>query len=197
MRSKALFVLLVVLCLCPVSAGADEQPQQEKADPFTGAPADAVWTIIAFLVLLVVLWKFAWKPLLAALNSRQEYIEKQITDAEEKRKEAQGVLAEYKDELANVEDEGKRIIARRVKESEQQAKEMADEARDKREKMKLKAEADIERARNEAQAQLLARSGEIVLKLGEQVLGRTIDDQDNQRLIDEAIERLKNEEGAK
>ena len=60
--------------------------------------------------------------------------------------------------------------------------------------MKIKAEADLERQRNEAQAQLWVQAGEIVLKLGQDVLGKTVDDNDNQRLIDQAIKRLSKEE---
>ena len=194
MQSKAFCILLVILCVCAAAFGGEAQAEDEGLSPFSGSFADAVWTVIAFVVLLVVLWKLAWKPMLAALNARQEHIEKQISDAEKTRKEAGQVLAEYKAKLENAENEGKQIIAARVKKAEQEASQVMADAREKMEAMKLKAEADIERARNEAKAELFNQAGEMVLRLGQEVLGRVINDEDNQKLIDQAVKRLKQEE---
>jgi len=77
-----------MLCVGAAAFGADAQAEAAgELSPFSGGFGDALWTIIAFVVLLVVLRKLAWKPILAALNTRQENIEKQITDADETRKE--------------------------------------------------------------------------------------------------------------
>jgi len=63
--------------------------------------------------------------------------------------------------------------------------------------MKLKAEADIERARKTARAELFDQAGELVLRLGEEILGRAVSDEDNQRFTGEAVARLKQEESGK
>jgi len=180
--------------VCAAAFGAEAQAGDEGLSPFSGSFADAVWTVIAFVVLLVVLWKLAWKPILAALNARQEHIEKQTSDAEKTRKEAGQVLAEYKAKLENAENEGKQIITTHVKRAQQEAKEVIAKAEEKMEAMKLKLEADIERARNEAKAELFNDAGEMVLRLGQEILGRTINNEDNQKLISEAVEQLKREE---
>jgi len=193
-RFEPFCILLVIVCLCAAAFGADAQVEGRELSPFSGTFADALWTIIAFVVLLVVLWKWAWKPILAALNARQEHIEKQISDAEQTRKEAERVLAEYRTKLKNADSEGKVIIASHVNGAEQEAKEIIAGAKEKTEAMRLKAEADIERDRNEARAELFDQAGEMVLRLGEEILGRAISDEDNQKLIDEAVVRLKQEE---
>ena len=197
MQGKSFCILLVIVCLCAAAFGADSQAQGRELSPFSGTFADALWTIIAFVVLLVVLWKWAWKPILAALNARQEHIEKQITDAEQTRREAERVLAEYRTKLENADSEGKAIIASHVNRAEQEAKEIIAGAKEKTESIKLKAEADIERARNEARAELFDQVGEMVLRLGQEILGRAISDEDNQRFIGEAVARLKQEESEK
>jgi len=184
-----------MLCIGAAAFGADAQGRE--LSPFSGTFADALWTIIAFVVLLVVLWKWAWKPILAALNARQEHIEKQISSAEETRKETERVLAEYRTKLENADSEGKGIIASHVNRAEQGAKEIIAGAKEKTEAMRLKAEADIERARNEARAELFDQAGEMVLRLGQEILGRAVSDEDNQRFIGEAVARLKQEESKK
>jgi F-type H+-transporting ATPase subunit b len=194
-RFESFCILLVVVCVGAAAFGADAQAEAAgELSPFSGGFGDALWTIIAFVVLLVVLRKLAWKPILAALNARQEHIEKQITDADETRKEADRVLAQYRKKLEGAESEGKGIIASHVNKAQQEAKEIVGGAKEQTEAMKLKAEADIERARKTARAELFDQAGELVLRLGEEILGRAVSDEDNQRFTGEAVARLKQEE---
>ncbi len=198
MQSELFCVLLVVVCVGAAAFGADAQAEGAgKLSPFSGGFGDALWTIIAFVVLLAVLWKLAWKPILAALNARQEHIEKQITDAEQTRKEAEHVLSQYRKKLEDADSEGKGIIASHVNKAQQEAKEIVGGAKEQTEAMKLKAEADIERARKTARAELFDQAGELVLRLGKEILGRAVSDEDNQRFTGEAVARLKQEESGK
>ena len=194
MQSKRFCVLLAMLCMSLPAFGSETVPEENPPGPFSGGFADSVWTVIAFVILLLALWKLAWKPMLAGLNARQEHIEKQISDAEDTKKNADKVLTDYNAKLDDVEHEGKRIIAEHVKKAENQGKEKITKADNKIEAMKLKAETDLERQRSEAQAQLWVQAGQIILKLGQDVLGKTIDEADNQKLIDQAVERLSQEE---
>ena len=194
MQSKKFCVLLVMLYMSLPAFGSEAVPGENPPGPFSGAFADSVWTVIAFVVLLLALWKLAWKPMLAGLNARQEHIEKQISDAEETKKNASRVLSDYNAKLDDVENEGKKIIAEYVKKAENQGREVIAKAGSEIEAMKLKAETNLERQRSEAQAQLWVQAGEIILKLGQDVLGKTIDEADNQKLIDQAVKRLSQEE---
>ncbi len=186
-----------MLCVGAGAFGAEAQTEVGELSPFSGGFGDALWTIIAFVVLLVVLRKLAWKPILAALNARQEHIEKQITDADEIREEAECVLAQYRKKLEDADSEGKGIIASHVNKAQQEAKEIVGGAKEQTEAMKLKAEADIERARKTARAELFGQAGELVLRLGQEILGRAVNDEDNQRFTGEAVARLKQEESGK
>ena len=152
----------------------------------------ARWYLVAGL-LLVVLWRLAWKPMLAGLNARQEYIEKQISDAEGTHEKARAVLSDYEAKLADVNREGKGIIAVHVKQAEKEAKEIVTTAKQDAEAMRLKLEVDIERARVQAESELLDEAGGIVLRLGEEILGRAMNEADHERLIEQAVERLRQE----
>ena len=108
------------------SAALQEEAEhlEEAGGSAMGYPYEALWTIISFVALLLVLWKFAWKPMLSSLTARQTHIEKQITDAEEVRKEADGILQEYKSKLAVAETEGEGIVAAHLKRAEVESKEL-------------------------------------------------------------------------
>ena len=188
---RALAFLLVMLCLCGSFANA-AQPQEEfDAGPFAGGIADAVWTIIAFVSVLFILWKWPWKWMLASLNARKAHIEKEISDAEKIRKEARDVLTDYQARLADADNQGKKIIEAHTKQAQAQAKDLMAGSRKQIEQMKVKSELDIDRARRIAQQELLARTGDIVSDIGRQILGKAVTTQDNEKLIAEAIQKLK------
>jgi len=189
----------VLLATCTLAAPvlfAEEVPRENGESPgiFSGDIAESAWTLLWFAILLVVLWKLAWKPMLAGLTSRTEHIEKQISDAEKTRAEAKKVLAEYGAKLADAERQGRDIIAARTKEAEKQAKEVHQKTQQELQERKIRAEADIQRERTEAEDELWDQSGDIICQLGREVFGKTLDDDDNRKLIDEAIARLKKQQ---
>ncbi len=198
MRIRGIIVVLwlVLTITLPVFAaehgGTDEE---SKFSLFGYGPGEYIWTLIWFGVLLVVLWKFAWKPMLAGLTSRTEHIEKQISDAEKTRTEAKKVLDEYGAKLADAERQGRDIISARTKEAEHQAKEVHQKTQKELAEKKVRAEADLDRERIEAADELWDQTGDIIRKLGKEVFGKTLDGDDNQKLIDEAIARLKEQQG--
>lgn len=192
---RIIMVLWLVLVLTVPVLASDQAGEGEHESPsvFEGYFGESVWTLIWFAVLLVVLWRFAWKPMLAGLNNRTEHIEKQISDAEKTRAEAKKVLEEYGAKLADAERQGREIIAARTKDAEKQAKEVVRQNQKDIEQMKLRADAELERERIDAEDGLWGQAGDIVRRLGEEIFGKTLDDADNQKLIDEAIARLKSQ----
>ena len=196
MRMRVLLILFMAAGLCGAALGAEAPVAEEESSPFSGSLADAVWTVVSFVALLLVLWRLAWKPVLAGLTARQDFIEKQLKDAEGTHEDARQVLLEYQDKLANAEREGKGIIDAHRSEAAKEAGRIIDEAGKEADSLRVRIEMDLERARKQAESELLDEAGGIVLRLGEEILGRALNDQDHEKLINQAIERLKeNDEG--
>jgi len=195
MRNRAALGLAAILCFLPEVVLAAEDVEGQQASPFSGTLVDAFSAVIMFLLLLAILWLLVWKRLLVSLQEREDHIAKEIKDAEDTSNEARKVLEDYRSKLAGAEEEGKKIIARHKDKAEQEAKDIISLARDKADAVKVKAEAEIIKAQQKAQAELLDEAGDIVLKLGKDVLGRAIDSKDTQKLIDNAVERLREEGG--
>jgi len=198
MRIRGIIVVLwlVFTITLPVFAAEHGGTEEEnKFRLFGYGPGEYIWTLVWFGVLLVVLWKFAWKPMLAGLTSRAEHIEQQISAAEKTRTEAKKVLDEYGAKLADAERQGRNIISARTKEAEHQAKEVHQKTQKDMEEKKIRAEADLDRERLEAADELWDQTGDIIRKLGKEVFGKTLDGNDNQKLIDKAIAQLKEQQG--
>jgi len=193
-----LFLLLSTCCGFASEQAVEGQPQHEEESVmdqlFGGYIGESIWTIVAFIVLLLALSKFAWKPMLAGLQGCHEYIEKQINDADKIRADAEQTLAEYREKLAGIDKEGKTLLSEYSRKAELQGKELLEKTHKELEAMKLKAHVDIVHQHAEAKSEFWHQAGGIVLRLGKQVLSRAMTHEDNQHLIDDAIRRLKMEE---
>jgi F-type H+-transporting ATPase subunit b len=183
--TRSIYSLLLVVLLSG-TALAEEATEAAKGGGglFSGSFFDSLWTVLSFLVLLGVLGKFAWKPLLKALDARQNHIDQQIKSAQESRHQAEHMLEESKQQGATV-----------VRKAEEQAQRQLQDATEKSQKdaaaTRRKAQEEIASAEAAAREQLWKQAGDIVLNVGTQVLGRTLTPQDNQRLIDEAVTKVR------
>ena len=200
MRSGTIFLLMLMLASGAVAFAAEPHGGEGAAaagegspSVFTGHWAESLWAVVSFCVLLLARWKLAWKRLLAALQARQEHIQGQVDEAGKIRKDAEEVLSQYRGKLSDADTEGKAIIEQHVRDAQKQSAELIAGSREDIEAMRLRLETDIERARRVAQKELLAQSGQIILNLGREILGRNINAEDNQKFIDDAIERLEQE----
>lgn len=160
-----------------------------------GVPLDfkadlVVWSIVVFVIFLVVLKSVAWGQLNAGLQSREEGIRRDIADAEAARKSAQTMLAEHERKLAKVHDEMKAMLdeARRDAESTRQGI-LADAAKEAA-ATRSRALAEIEQAKNHALDQLFDAMSDRVVAATEHVIGRTLNDGDQSRLVSEALAQV-------
>ena len=201
MRKSTIIVTLLLLISVCCAFASEQTPQEQQHEKeglldevFSGYIGESIWTIVAFVALMVVLGRFAWKPMLASLKGRHDYIEKQIADADKILSDAEDTLAQYRAKLANVDKEGKTILADYSRKAEKEGKQLLEKTHKELETMKLKAEVDIAHQHAEAKSEFWHQAGGIVLRLGKQVLSRAMTHEDNQNLIDDAIKRLKTEE---
>lgn len=182
---KLTFITITVMLMAALPAVASEETTHGgQENIFSGSFADALWTVIAFFLLLVVLLKFAWKPILAGLKARQEHIEQEIKTAEGTRKQAEDTLQDYK-------QRGLRIIEDSTAAAQQSQRELIEETRNETQLIKTRAQDDIRHAMTAASDMLWNEASDMLLLLGKEVLGRSLTPQDNERLIREAVEKMK------
>ena len=145
------------------------------------------WTLVTFVIVLVVLKKYAFGPIQDAIDARRTAIEADIDAAQSAREEAQSALAEYRQALAESRKEATKILddARRVSE-EQRKKAIAElEAEKTRLLERAKDEIDAE-TRNSLQT-IKAQLAELTVATAEKVVRTRLDEEEQRRLIDEAL----------
>lgn len=159
-------------------------------DLLSADPGLIVWTIVTFLLLLGILWKFAWNPILGALDAREQAIQKTIDDAERLQAEAQSVLDEHQKRLAEARTEGNRILDEARQAGEHMKQDILEKARAESEKVLERAHRQMELETEQAIQTIRAQAADLALKAAEKVLERSITDADHRRLADQAVAEL-------
>ncbi len=158
-------------------------------------PGSMLWTIISFLILLVILRKWAWGPIINALEKREQTIKSDLDGAREEREKAELLHQEYQENLDGARKEANQIAqdarraAEKVKDSTiREAKEIAQNTI---EKAKQEIEAEKVRVSQELKTEVAA----LVTDTVKQILKRGLTTEDQQRIITTGLEELNNVSG--
>lgn len=167
-------------------------PEEEPAifDPKNWRTDLSVYSLIVFILLLAVLTKFAWNPVMTALDEREASIRKNIEDAETARVRSEQLLAERAQKLDLVQDEVREILAEARRDAEHTKAEIMASAQKEAEATKRRAVDEIDRARDQALNDLFGSMSSQVTQATEHVIGRTLSDEDRGRLINESLAEL-------
>ncbi len=134
-------------------------------------PGMLVWTWITFVAVLLVLWKVAWKPLLGAVESRENRINDSLQKAENARQEAEKLLAQQQEKLAAAQQEIQGMIKEARQTAEKMRADLLEQARADAEKVKERARSDIEKERDMMMVSLKQEVADLVLETTSKLLG--------------------------
>ena len=153
-------------------------------------PGLFIWTILTFLVLLGLLAKFAWTPLLQALESRQNGIRKSLDDAERARQELQRVTEESTQILNKARVDADQIIARSREDAERLREDMKQKARAEADGIVKNAERQIQLETARALQQIRTEAVDLSVMIASKLIQRNLTKEDNERLIEEALKQV-------
>ena len=153
-------------------------------------PGLFIWTILTFLVLLTLLAKFAWKPLLQALEGRQESIRKALDDAQQAKVELERVQQESAAIVAKARQDADAIITRSRADAESLREELRGKARAEAEGIVRNAERQIQAETARALQQIRHEAVDLSVAIASKIIQRNLSKEDNERLIDETLRSL-------
>jgi F-type H+-transporting ATPase subunit b len=158
-------------------------------------PGLYIWTIVTFLVLLVLLAKFAWGPLLDALQKRQDAIRSSLDDARKAKEELARLQAESARILAEARTEAASIISSTRSDAARFADEMKQKARADAEAVVRNAQREIDTQTNRAIEAIRREAIDLSVAVAAKILRRDISRADNERLVDDAIREMQAKAG--
>lgn len=151
-----------------------------------------LWTVVTFLALLFVLRKFAWKPLITALDKREEHVRSSIERSERAAREAERILEENRKQLAKAEAESHRILNEGRSLAEKLKNEILDQAHQQSRRMVEQAKQEIDRDKEAALAQLRGEVASLAIAAAERILDETLDENRQRKLVDAYLKGLPN-----
>src|SRR5687768_17513236 len=153
-------------------------------------PGLFIWTIVTFLVLLTLLAKFAWRPLLQALEAREQTIRKSLDDAQRARQELERLNQESAQLIAQARVEADAIVSRSRADAERLKEDMRQQARTEAATIVRNAERQIQLETGRALEQLRHEAVDLSVMIASKLIGRNLSREDNERLIDDALRQV-------
>jgi F-type H+-transporting ATPase subunit b len=153
-------------------------------------PNLAIWTVVVFAGLMLVLGKFAWKPLMTALHERESHLEHVLLDSEKARNEAEALAAQHRKELALAADQVRALIEEARKEATVAANSIIQKAQAEAEESRKRAEREIVGAKDQALMEIWSQTADLAVSVAGKVLGKELGESDHRRLVEMAMGEL-------
>ena len=161
----------------------------------TGVPMDfkadlALWSLITFVLFLFVMKKLAWGPMIQGLDQREAGIRSAIAEAQENQRKSHALLADYEQKLKDAEKTVAEMVAEAKRDAERTSQDIVAKAEADVTALRDRATSDISQAKNTALAEVFSSVNSQVAAATERVLGRALNDDDQERLIQEALAEI-------
>lgn len=181
----------VYATLVPASSVlAQGEEHGDSVSLFAGDFGNAIWTLIIFGLLLVVLGKFAWGPILSALQKREAFIRDSLSQAKQDRLDAEAKLKELEQRLGSAKDEASGIVEEGRRDAEVVKRKIEADARREADAMIERAKREVGLARDSAVKELYDLTARLATDAASRIIGKEIDPAGHERLINESIEAL-------
>lgn len=157
---------------------------------FAGDIGNAIWTLVVFVLVIVVLGKFAWGPLLKSLQDRETFIRESLEAAKRDREAAEARLAEYEEKLNAARAEATDIVTEGRRDAEAVKQRIDEETRAEAKAMLDRAKREIDLAKQSAMSELYTAGATMATDMASRIIRKELSAADRERLIAESIEKL-------
>jgi F-type H+-transporting ATPase subunit b len=181
-----LFVLFAALAAAVPALAADEAHAEQPSLLSVDWVLTAV-TLAIFLILLVVLTKTAWKPILSGLQKREDTIRQALDEAAAASAKAKGLMADYEQRLAKASEEAQAIVENGRKDGEELRARIKQDAEKSAEETLARARREIDQAAHKAYDDILRDVAGIATEAASRIVRKHLDAEGHARLVDEVV----------
>jgi F-type H+-transporting ATPase subunit b len=170
-----------------------QEAAEHEQNPILPAANELIWGTVAFLILLVLMYRTVWPSVDKAFKDRRANIEGKLEEAEREREEADELLEQYRRRLGDAEDETQRILDEARANAERVRRELRAKAEEEAGRELERARQAIRSERDQAISQLRNEVGTLAIELATRVVGDSLDRERQLRLVDQYIDELGNQ----
>jgi len=164
--------------------------EEGGGDIMAGSLWTSILSVVIFLLLLLILGKYAWGPILSSLQKREDHIRQSIEDADNARAEAEAALSEYKAQLAKAREESQQIIDKGREAASKLAEDLQQKAREEASSLRDRAQQDIASAKNQALREIYEQVTTLSVEVAGKIVQKTLNPDDHRQLIEESLTQL-------
>ena len=183
MTAHVVRLALLRLVFFPAPALAQGRAEGGGAELFDVNLGLSLWTVVVFLLLVVILGKFAWGPILKAAQTREQRIQAGLDEAGRLQAEASRLLEEHRAQLADARRQAQEIVGEGKSAGERVRKEIEEKARSEGQQLVEGARREIEREKDAALDELRRESVEIALAAAARLMNEKLDQEKDRRLV--------------
>ncbi len=154
-------------------------------------PGLFLWTVITFIVLLLILWRAAWKPIIEALDARAEKVRGDIETAEKNRLEAERLIAQHKGMMDKAKDEAAKIIAEGRSDAENLKNSIIEKANSEAKDLIERARREIFMAKDKALGELKAEVVTLSTEIASKIIAKNLNPDDQKGFVEEALKKIR------
>ncbi len=153
------------------------------------------WTLVTFLIMVAILGRFAWKPLLGAIDAREKSIRDAIEQADRDRDQAESLVTQHRELLAAARRERAEAVEQGKRDAEKVKDEILTQARAQRDQVLKQTEEQLEAGLRKARGELRATAVDLAILAAEKLLTRNLDDATQRKLVEEHLADLERQSG--
>ncbi|MBB27837.1 MAG: ATP synthase F0 subunit B [Gemmatimonadetes bacterium] len=153
-------------------------------------PGLMIWTLVTFVLLLIVLRVVAWKPLLGMLNEREQRIQESLEQADKARQEAQAAAEENREAMTQAQAEAQRAITEGREAAERVAADVRSRAEAEAQQLLQQAQRTIRQEKDQAIQELRNQVADLAILAAGKVLDENLDEGRNRKIVDDFIEGI-------
>ena len=195
--SRSLFIVLAVILVASLFVAAPQYAlaagdggEVPSLNPMEWASSTAFWTLVSFLIVVAIMYKFAFGPIAKALDEREEGILSNIASAQKQNEEAKELLKQYQEKLDASREEVRQIIEKAKIDAQRQAEDIVAKAREAAILERERAMKEIESATTSALQSIAERSAMLATKLAGKMIRAEIKPDQHRSLIDAALQEF-------
>ncbi len=168
----------------------------ESSNIFAGDLGNMIWTLVIFTLVVIVLGKFAWGPILEGLQARETFIRDSLNEAKADREAAEETLKSYEVKLAEARGEATAIVEEGRRDAEEVRQRIEADAKEEAGKIVVRARREIDLAKEAAVEEIFATASQLSTEVAAKVIRKELTASDHARLIQEAADKIRRDRPA-
>lgn len=187
MRVRIYLVLAASMLAIPLLAAEEGEAEGSLAETIQQYIKTSGWALLVFVIVLTILWKYLFPPIIEALDKRAKTIEDSLLAAQKTREEAEKMIAQHEASLETARSEGRAIIEEAKEDAIKVKNGIVADARRESGEIVERGRRELELAKKAAVDDLYRQSTALSFELAEKVIQKTLNPKDHEKLIDSCI----------